>query len=216
MQREAVDTGRFITFEGGEGSGKSTQAGILANRLARAGRQVLATREPGGSPAAEEIREALLSGKVWQFGPFAEALLFSVARGDHVENAIGEALLDGKWVVCDRFLDSTRAYQGATAGVPKSLINALERLTVGGLLPDITFVLDIPAEEGLQRAAERRGGGTPDRFESQELMLHERVRRAFVDIAEEEPDRCIVIDASQPEAMVAEDVWEVVLQRLSP
>ena len=216
MQREAVDTGRFITFEGGEGSGKSTQAGILANRLARAGRQVLATREPGGSPAAEEIREALLSGKVWQFGPFAEALLFSVARGDHVENAIGEALLDGKWVVCDRFLDSTRAYQGATAGVAKSLINALERLTVGGLLPDITFVLDIPAEEGLQRAAERRGGGTPDRFESQELMLHERVRRAFVDIAEEETDRCIVIDASQPEAMVAEDVWEVVLQRLSP
>ena len=216
MQREAVDTGRFITFEGGEGSGKSTQAGILANRLTRAGRQVLATREPGGSPAAEEIREALLSGKVWQFGPFAEALLFSVARGDHLENAIGEALLDGKWVVCDRFLDSTRAYQGATAGVPKSLINALERLTVGGLLPDITFVLDIPAEEGLQRAAERRGGGTPDRFESQELMLHERVRRAFVDIAEEEPDRCIVIDASQPEAMVAEDVWEVVLQRLSP
>ena len=216
MQREAVDTGRFITFEGGEGSGKSTQAGILANRLARAGRQVLATREPGGSPAAEEIREALLSGKVWQFGPFAEALLFSVARGDHVENAIGEALLDGKWVVCDRFLDSTRAYQGATAGVAKSLINALERLTVGGLLPDITFVLDIPAEEGLQRAAERRGGGTPDRFESQELMLHERVRRAFIDIAEEEPDRCIVIDASQPEAMVAEDVWEVVLQRLSP
>jgi dTMP kinase len=216
MQREAVDTGRFITFEGGEGSGKSTQAGILANRLARAGRQVLATREPGGSPAAEEIREALLSGKVWQFGPFAEALLFSVARGDHVENAIREALLDGKWVVCDRFLDSTRAYQGATAGVPKSLINALERLTVGGLLPDITFVLDIHAEEGLQRAAERRGGGTPDRFESQELMLHERVRRAFLDIAEEEPDRCIVIDASQPEAMVAEDVWEVVLQRLSP
>ena len=216
MQREAVDTGRFITFEGGEGSGKSTQAGILANRLARAGRQVLATREPGGSPAAEEIREALLSGKVWQFGPFAEALLFSVARGDHLENAIGEALLDGKWVVCDRFLDSTRAYQGATAGVPKSLINALERLTVGSLLPDITFVLDIPAEEGLQRAAERRGGGTPDRFESQELMLHERVRRAFIDIAEEEPDRCIVIDASQPEAMVAEDVWEVVLQCLSP
>jgi dTMP kinase len=216
MQREAVDTGRFITFEGGEGSGKSTQAGILANRLARAGRKVLATREPGGSPAAEEIREALLSGRVWQFGPFAEALLFSVARGDHVETAIGEALLEGKWVVCDRFLDSTRAYQGATAGVPRALISALERLTVGGLLPDITFVLDIPAEEGLARAAERRGGGVPGRFESQELMLHERVRRAFLDIAGEEPDRCIVIDASQPEAMVAEDVWEVVLQRLSP
>jgi dTMP kinase len=216
MQRQAAETGRFITFEGGEGSGKSTQAGILANRLARAGRKVLATREPGGSPAAEEIREALLSGRVWQFGPFAEALLFSVARADHIEHAIGQALAEGKWVVCDRFLDSTRAYQGATAGVPKSLISALERLTVGNLLPDITFILDIPPEEGLARAAERRGGSTPDRFESQELLLHERVRRAFLDIAEEEPERCIVIDASQPEAMVAEDVWEAVLQRLSP
>jgi dTMP kinase len=216
MQREAAETGRFITFEGGEGSGKSTQAGILANRLARAGRKVLATREPGGSPAAEEIREALLSGRVWQFGPFAEALLFSVARADHIENAIGQALHEGKWVVCDRFLDSTRAYQGATAGVPKGLISALERLTVGNLLPDITFILDIPPEEGLARAAERRSGSMPDRFESQELLLHERVRRAFLDIAEEEPERCIVIDASQPEAMVAEDVWEAVLQRLSP
>jgi len=216
MQREAAEAGRFITFEGGEGSGKSTQAGILANRLTRAGRKVFATREPGGSPAAEEIRDALLSGRVWQFGPFAEALLFSVARADHIEHAIAHALAEGNWVVCDRFLDSTRAYQGATAGVPKSVINALERLTVGNFLPDITFILDIPAEQGLARAAERRSGNAPDRFESQELMLHERVRRAFLDISEEEPERCVVIDASQPEAMVAEDVWEVVLQRLSP
>jgi dTMP kinase len=216
MQREAGETGRFITFEGGEGSGKSTQAGILANRLARAGRKVFSTREPGGSPAAEEIREALLSGQVWQFGPFAEALMFAVARADHIENAISRALLEGKWVVCDRFLDSTRAYQGATAGVPRGLISALERLTVGGLLPDITFVLDLPPEDGLARAAERRSGSAPDRFESQEVLLHERVRRAFLDIAEEEPDRCVVVDASQPEAMVAEDIWEVVLQRLSP
>jgi dTMP kinase len=216
MQREVAETGRFITFEGGEGSGKSTQAGILANRLARAGRKVFATREPGGSPAAEEIREALLSGRVWQFGPFAEALLFAVARADHIETAIRQALVEGKWVVCDRFLDSTRAYQGATAGVPRGLITALERLTVGGLLPDITFVLDIPPDEGLGRAAERRSGNVPDRFEGQEFLLHERVRRAFLEIAEEEPNRCVVIDASQPEAMVAEDVWEVVLQRLSP
>jgi dTMP kinase len=216
MQRAAVETGRFITFDGGEGSGKSTQAGILANRLTRAGRKVFATREPGGSPAAEEIRETLLSGKVWQFGPFAEALLFSVARADHIDNAIGRALEEGKWVVCDRFFDSTRAYQGATAGVPRSLINALERLTLRGLMPDITFILDIPAEQGLARATERLGGGVPDRFESQELLLHERVRRAFLDIAEEEPDRCVVVDASQPEAMVAEDVWEIVLRRLSP
>ncbi|MET0687670.1 dTMP kinase [Methyloceanibacter sp.] len=216
MQRAAADLGRFITFEGGEGAGKSTQAGILANRLTRAGRKVLATREPGGSPAAEEIREALLFGRVRQLGPLAEAVLFSVARADHVEHSIGGALQQGMWVVCDRFLDSTRAYQGATAGVPKPLINALERLTLGGLLPDITFILDIPAEEGLARAAARAEGGAPDRFEGQELILHERVRRAFLDIAEEEPERCIVIDASQPEAMVAEDVWEAVLERLHP
>ena len=119
-------------------------------------------------------------------------------------------------MVCDRFFDSTRAYQGATAGVPRGLISALERLDRRGLCPDITFILDIPAEEGLARARGAAQGAAPDRFEGQELMLHERVRRAFLDIAEEEPERCVVIDASQPEAMVAEDVWEVVLQRLSP
>lgn len=215
MQR-GIEIGRFITFEGGEGSGKSTQAGILANRLARAGRAVFATREPGGSPAAEEIREVLLSGQVAPMGPLAEAVMFSVARADHVDNAIKDALQQGKWVVCDRFIDSTRAYQGATAGVPRALINALERLTVGALAPDITFILDIPAEEGLARAYVRNEGEEPDRFEGQELMMHERVRRAFLDIAEEEPGRCIVVDASQPEAMVAEDVWEAVLQRLNP
>jgi dTMP kinase len=215
MQR-GIEIGRFITFEGGEGSGKSTQAGILANRLSRAGRPVLATREPGGSPAAEEIREVLLSGQVASLGPLAEAVLFSVARADHVETAIKDALQEGAWVVCDRFMDSTRAYQGATAGVPRGIINALERLTVGALAPDITFILDIPAEEGLARAQARAEGAEPDRFEGQELMLHERVRRAFLDIADEEPGRCVVVDASQPEAMVAEDVWETVLQRLNP
>ena len=215
MQR-GIEIGRFITFEGGEGSGKSTQAGILANRLARAGRAVFATREPGGSPAAEEIREALLSGEISQFGPLAEAVMFAVARGDHVDTAIKESLQQGKWVVCDRFYDSTRAYQGATAGVPRGLISALEQLTVGALSPDITFVLDIPADEGLARAHARAEGAEPDRFEGQELMTHERIRRAFLDIAEEEPGRCIVVDASQPEAMVAEDVWEAVLHRLNP
>jgi len=215
MQR-GIEIGRFITFEGGEGSGKSTQAGILANRLSRAGRPVLATREPGGSPAAEEIREVLLSGQVAPLGPLAEAVLFSVARADHVETAIKDALQEGAWVVCDRFMDSTRAYQGATAGVPRGIINALERLTVGALAPDVTFILDIPAEEGLARAHARAEGAEPDRFEGQELMLHERVRRAFLDIADEEPGRCVVVDTSQPEAMVAEDVWETVLQRLNP
>jgi dTMP kinase len=214
--KRGIEIGRFITFEGGEGSGKSTQAGILSNRLARAGRAVFPTREPGGSPAAEEIRETLLSGQVAQFGPLAEAVMFAVARGDHVDTAIKDALQEGRWVVCDRFLDSTRAYQGATGGVPRGLINALERLTVGALSPDVTFILDIPADEGLARAHVRAEGAELDRFESQELAMHERVRRAFLDIAEEEPGRCIVVDASQPEAMVAEDVWEAVLHRLSP
>ncbi len=216
MRHETIEAGKFITFEGGEGAGKSTQAAILVNRLARAGRRVYSTREPGGSPEAEKIREALLSGRVWQFGPFAEALLFSVARKDHVDGAIGEALAGGKWVVCDRFADSTRAYQGVTGGVPRPVINALERLTLGGLMPNLTLILDLPAEEGLARVAQRLGPAAPDRFEAQDLVQHESVRRAFLDIAEEEPDRCVVIDAGQPEAMVAEDVWEAVTERLSP
>ncbi len=213
---QGVEIGRFITFEGGEGTGKSTQAGILSERLARSGRSVFATREPGGSPRAEEIREVLLSGQAAPLGPLAEAVLFSVARADHVDNAILGALQQGQWVVCDRFMDSTRAYQGATSGVPRPLINALERLAIGGLTPDITFILDIPAEDGLARAKNRAEGEELDRFESQELMMHERIRRAFLDIAEEDPGRCVVVDASQPEAMVAEDVWETVLQRLNP
>ena len=208
--------GRFITFEGGEGAGKSTQAGILANRLARAGHSVFATREPGGSPLAEEIREALLTGRVSDMGPFAEAILFSVARQDHVDRSIRGALMEGAWVVCDRFMDSTRAYQGAAGGVPRPAINALERLTIGGVLPDLTFILDLPVEEGLARASARAGDAAPDRFEGEDVALHQRVRKAFLDIAEEEPDRCIVIDARQPEAVIAEDIWEAVEVRLGP
>ena len=214
--QQAIEIGRFITFEGGEGAGKSTQVGILADRLSRSGRPVFVTREPGGSPAAEDIRETLLSGQVAQFGPLAESVLFAVARADHIDNAIRVALQQGQWVICDRFIDSTRAYQGASAGVPRALISALEKITVGALMPDITFVLDMPVEEGLARVEARAEGQDLDRFENQEIMTHERIRRAFLDIAEEEPGRCVVVDASQPEAMVAEDVWETVLQRLNP
>jgi dTMP kinase len=216
MRHETIETGKFITLEGGEGAGKSTQAAILVNRLARAGRRVFSTREPGGSPEADKIRAALLSVHVWQFGPFAEAVLFSVARKGHVDGAIFDELARGRWVVCDRFADSTRAYQGVTGGVPRPVINALERLTLRGLVPNLTLIFDIPAEEGLARAAQRLGAGAPDRFEAQDLASHERIRRAFLDIAEEEPDRCVVIDARQPEAVVAEDVWEAVTERLSP
>jgi dTMP kinase len=214
MRHETVETGKLITFEGGEGAGKSTQVSILVERLRSAGRHAIATREPGGSPAAEDIRETLLSGKVKAFGPFAEALLFSIARQDHVDTVIGDALARGQWVVCDRFLDSTRAYQGATGGVPAPVISALERLTLHGLMPNLTLMLDIPVEEGLARAGRRRAA--PDRFESQDVAQHERIRKAFLDIAEEEPGRCVVIDARKPEALVAEDVWEAVAERLSP
>jgi dTMP kinase len=214
--QQAIEIGRFITFEGGEGSGKSTQVNILAERLSRSGRAVFVTREPGGSPAAEEIREVLLSGQVAQFGPLAESVMFAMARADHIDNAIQGALQQGQWVICDRFIDSTRVYQGATGGVPRGLINALEQLTVGALTPDVTFILDIPAKEGLARVEARAEARGLDRFESQELLTHERIRRGFLDIAEEEPGRCVVVDASQPEAMVAEDVWETVLQRLNP
>ena len=214
MRHETVETGRLITFEGGEGAGKSTQVSILVERLRNAGRHAIATREPGGSPAAEDIRETLLSGKVKQFGPFAEALLFSIARQDHIDTVISDALARGQWVVCDRFLDSTRAYQGATGGVPTPVISALERLTLHGVMPNLTIVLDIPVEEGLARMARRRGA--PDRFESQDISQHERIRKAFLDIAEEESGRCVVIDARKPEALVAEDVWEAVAERLSP
>ena len=214
MRHETVETGRLITFEGGEGAGKSTQVSILVERLRNAGRHAIATREPGGSPAAEDIRETLLSGKVKQFGPFAEALLFSIARQDHIDTVISDALARGQWVVCDRFLDSTRAYQGATGGVPAPVISALERLTLHGVMPNLTIVLDIPVEEGLARMARRRGA--PDRFESQDISQHERIRKAFLDIAEEESGRCVVIDARKPEALVAEYVWEAVAERLSP
>ena len=177
MRHETVETGKLITFEGGEGAGKSTQVAILVERLRTAGRHAIATREPGGSPAAEEIRETLLSGKVKQFGPFAEALLFSIARQDHVDTLIGDALARGQWVVCDRFLDSTRAYQGVSGGVPAPIISALERLTLHGVMPNLTIVLDIPVEEGLARMSRRRG--TPDRFESEDIAQHERIRKAF-------------------------------------
>ena len=214
MRHETVETGKLITFEGGEGAGKSTQVSLLVERLKSAGRHAVATREPGGSPAAEEIRETLLSGKIKSFGPFAEALLFSIARQDHVDTVISDALARGQWVVCDRFLDSTRAYQGVTGGLPAPVISALERLTLHGLMPNLTIVLDIPVEEGLARARRRRT--TPDRFESQDFGQHERIRKAFLDIAEEEPARCVVIDARKPEALVAEDVWEAVAERLRP
>ncbi len=209
-------SGRFITFEGGEGTGKSTQAASLARRLESLGIGVLLTREPGGSPGAEIIRHVLLSGAAKPFGPEAEAMLFAAAREDHIKCAIKPALEAGQWVVCDRFADSTRVYQGAVGAVDPRLIKALERVSVGDLKPDLTFILDVPVKTGLTRAAGRRRGSQPDRFEAEQLEFHEKLRRAYLALAEAEPERCVVIDARASKKEVAERVWNAVNARLEP
>src|SRR5215471_9504937 len=206
--------GRFITFEGGEGTGKSTHSTLLADRLKAAGTSVVLTREPGGSPGAEVIRHVLLSGVAKPLGIEAEALLFAAARGDHVRNTIEPALAQGVWVVCDRFLDSTRVYQGSLGHLDPRFIRALERVSVGDLKPDLTFILDVPAEVGLARAHMRRGEGMADRFEAESRAFHEALRDAYLRLAAEEPDRCVAIDATEPKPAVAERIWKIVVERL--
>jgi len=208
--------GKFITFEGGEGTGKSTHAAMLAHRLESLGLGVLLTREPGGSPGAEAIRHVLLSGAAKPFGPEAEAMLFAAARDDHVNCSILPALAAGKWVVCDRFADSTRVYQGVLGKIDRRLIRALERVSIGALSPDLTFVLDVPAALGQERAARRRGTGNPDRFEAEENEFHENLRQAYLALAASEPDRCVIVDASAAKDDVAKRIWATVNSRLNP
>ncbi|HKI15101.1 MAG TPA: dTMP kinase [Roseiarcus sp.] len=209
--------GRFITLEGGEGAGKSVQAKRLEERLQALGLAVVRTREPGGSPGAEALRKAILSGFAAQFGAAAQALLFAAARVDHLDKTVLPALASGAWVVCDRFADSTRAYQGAAGNLSPDFIPCLERLTVGANTPDLTLILDLAPEVGLKRAAKRRQGrGRPDRFESEGLPFHQTLRRAFLDIAAAEPRRCAVIDAGRTEYEVAVDIWSAVESRLDP
>ena len=209
--------GRFITFEGGEGSGKSTHAKALAERLKAAGIDVVLTREPGGSPGAEVIRHILLSGIAKKLGTETEAFLFAAARDDHVRNTILPALQAGRWVICDRFIDSTRVYQGALGRVDAKLIRGLERITVGNdARPDMTFLLDVPATVGLARAQKRRGEGAADRFESESVEFHEKLRAAYRALAEAEPRRIVVIDGRAPREVVAERIWTIVEERLHP
>lgn len=208
--------GRFITFEGGEGTGKSTQIKKLADRLKAARMRILVTREPGGSPGAEIMRHLVLSGMGKLLGPEAETLLFAAARDDHVRTVILPALNQGAWVLCDRFADSTRAYQGSLGRVPVGLINAMQRVTIGDLKPDLTIILDLPVEIGLQRAAARRGAGTPDRFEGEQLSFHQGLREAYRKIAAEEPARCVLIDANFDPDTVADRVWTALRERLLP
>jgi dTMP kinase len=206
--------GRFITFEGGEGSGKSTHIKTLAQRLDAAKLRAIVTREPGGSPGAEIIRHLVLSGMGKLLGAEAETLLFAAARDDHVRTVIGPALNQGLWVLCDRFSDSTRAYQGRLGNVAPAVLNAMERVTIGDLKPDLTIILDVPVEVGLQRAAARRGAGVPDRFEAEDVKFHQDLRDAYRQIAAAEPQRCVLIDANADAATVAAAIWAAVRDRL--
>ena len=212
--RRTAGRGRFISFEGGEGSGKSTQIKKLAERLEASKLRAIVTREPGGSPGAEVIRHVLLSGMGKLLGPDAETLLFAAARDDHVRTVIQPALNQGTWVLCDRFSDSTRVYQGRVGNVAPSLLNAMERVTIGDLKPDLTIILDIPVEIGMKRAAARRGSGAPDRFEAESIKFHQDLRDAYRQIAAGDPQRCVLIDANADTETVAARIWKALRDHL--
>lgn len=210
---KGVTRGRFITFEGGEGSGKSTQIRLLAERLDAEGVRAIVTREPGGSPGAEIIRHVLLSGIGKRLGAEAESLLFAAARDDHVLSVIEPALAQDIWVLCDRFADSTRVYQGHAGKVDSRLLDAMERVTIGALKPDLTLILDLPVEVGLERAARRRSGETPDRFEAEDVSFHQTLRDGFRAIASREPERCVLIDATDTPDKIADRIWATLVER---
>lgn len=198
--------GLFVTFEGGEGAGKSTQSRLLADSLRALGHEVLTTREPGGSAGAEAVRHVLLSGAAEAFGVRMEAILFAAARSDHVEEVIRPALSRGTIVLCDRFMDSSRVYQGITGNLEPAFVETLERVAVNGVVPDRTLIFDLPATIGLERAQRRAGEDSPDRFEKEKLETHEKRREAFLDIAKADPGRCRVIDATQSAEAIAAEV----------
>lgn len=186
----------------------------LGEALHDLGREVVMTREPGGSPGAEAVRHVLLSGAAEPLGPEMEALLFAAARSDHVEQIIRPAVERGAIVLSDRFLDSSRVYQGVTGNLDPGFMTALERVTVAGMVPDLTLILDLDPHVGLRRATERRGQGIADRYEKETLALHRRRREAFLEIARTEPERCVVIDAGAPPEDVAEKVADAVWEAM--
>ncbi len=202
---------QFITFEGGEGAGKSTQADKLRARLEDKGVDVLVTREPGGAPSAEEIRALLVTGEPDRWTPLTEALLHTAARQEHLENTVRPALASGRWVLCDRFYDSTMAYQGYAQGLGKGLVEQLNALVVRDTVPDLTLVFDLPVEQGLSRAQIREGN--EDRYERMGQSFHEALRSAFLDIARENASRCELLDASQSIDQIAGRVWKIVEAR---
>ena len=204
--------GRFITFEGGEGAGKSTQLKCLVARLQGLGHEVVATREPGGSPGAESIRDLVLNGAADRWSPTTETLLMYAARRDHIERVIRPGLARGAWVISDRFADSTRAYQGAAGGVDPAFISAMETYVLETTRPDLTLIFDFPPAVGLERALARPGAEA--RFESKGMAFHERLREGFRAIAAAEPERCVLIDADGSVDAVEAQVWAAVQERL--
>ena len=205
-------TGCFVTFEGGEGSGKSTNLGILAEALEKIGHTVVTTREPGGSKGAEQVRRLLVEGTADRWDEVTEALLHCAARRDHVTRLIRPALDRGDWVISDRFADSTMAYQGYGHGLGRKMIEKLHRYTIGDLKPNLTLILDLPVETGLSRAGTR--GGDETRYERMDGGFHQRLRDGFLDIAARESDRCIVIDAAQEIDSVQQAIRQAVADRL--
>jgi dTMP kinase len=208
----ASASGRFITLEGGEGAGKSTQIARLADWLKARGREVVATREPGGSPGAEMIRKLLVEGPAERWDGATEALLHYAARRDHLRSTIWPALKRGAWVISDRFADSTRAYQGYGHELDLTMLDRLHDVAIGSFQPDLTLILDLPIATGLARAAARRG--TETRYESLPRDFHERVHDGFLEIAKSEPGRCAVIDASRDIDTIAIAIARVVAERL--
>ena len=203
--------GRFITFEGGEGTGKSTQSKRLAAALEARGLDVVLTREPGGSPAAETIRGLLLSGRAKPLGVLGEAYLFAAARIDHVAELIEPALGRGAFVVCDRFADSSRVYQGTAGGLPADVVDGLVDAAIGSTIPDLTIVIDVPVSVGLARVGHRSEGAV--RFDSDAVAGHEARRRGFLALADRFPERCVVVDGSREKDVVSAEILELVAKR---
>jgi dTMP kinase len=211
MSANRPHPGHFITFEGGEGAGKSTQIRLLSESLEKAGHAVLQTREPGGSPGAEEIRSLLVTGDGDRWTGMTEVLLHFAARADHLERVVRPALNDGTWVLCDRFVDSSMAYQGVAQAMGKDVIGDLTNLVVSTTMPDLTLILDLPVADGLARAGARGEG--EDRYEKMGHTFHETLRQAFLDIATDAPDRCKVIDATTDIDTVHQAIWTATAER---
>jgi dTMP kinase len=203
---------RFITFEGGEGAGKSTHARRLSEALAQRDIASIVTREPGGSEGAEQIRKLLVEGEPGRWDPLVETLLLFAARADHIGNTIKPALAAGKWVVCDRFTDSTFAYQGAGRGVGDNDIAKIDQLIAGGFRPDLTIILDVAVEEAMARIGSR--SHAEDRFEKFDMAFHQRLRIYFRELAQREPQRCVLIDSSAPLETVSADILRATTERL--